>query len=218
MIFKRKTKEKVVHIIVYYVLFCVFYEITSLLLQNNPALRTFTPILFASYTIIEFFFFCWFYYLLFPAGEIIKKIVPYIFISFTLFAIIDFYIINQHLSFDSLVSGIEALIVIVLCGYYLFYQVSNTRDMMVYGTFNFWVIVAFLLFISGTFFLYIMTANMGKDPMFRYYYFIINLSFNILKNSFLCIAMVMKSTPAIRREPSIPDIDLGDELVFQNNT
>lgn len=88
--------------------------------------------------------------------------------------------------------------------------------MMVYGTFNFWIIVTFLLYISGTFFLYIMTDAMAKDPRFQKYYFIINLSFNILKNTLLCIAMVMKTTPVAAEET--PYIELGDDLVLQNNT
>gem|GEM_PF-7116497 len=90
-------------------------------------------------------------------------------------------------------------------------------DTMVYGTFEFWVIITFFFYVSGTFFLYIMTDTMGSDPEFRQYYFMINISFNILKNCLLATAMVMKLNSTIRGQKVRPEIDLGDELILQKN-
>jgi hypothetical protein len=49
-----------------------------------------------------------------------------------------------------------------------------------------------LIYIAGTFFLYITAANMMHDKQFIIQYTIINSSFNILKNVLLGIAMLMK--------------------------
>jgi hypothetical protein len=78
------------------------------------------------------------------------------------------------------------------------------------------VIIAFLIYFSGTFFLYIMTENMWDNHDFRKIYFIINISFNILKNILLSIAMCMKTNDSIKPTPlSLPD--LGDEDFFQKS-
>lgn len=182
-----------------------------------PSLREYLLLLFASYTIIEFTFFFLFYIYLFPKKEKIRWITGIIWATFVAFAVFDFFYINTNRSFDSLIIGIESIILLLLCGYFLFYQVTHTLDTMVYRTFEFWVIITFFFYISGTFFLYIMTDTMGEDPNFRKYYFIINMTFNILKNCLLCIALVMKTNQQIRKTEARPEIDLGDELILQHN-
>jgi hypothetical protein len=78
------------------------------------------------------------------------------------------------------------------------------------------VIISFLIYFSGTFFLYIMTENMWDNHDFRKIYFVINISFNILKNILLSIAMCMKTNDSIKPTPSsLPD--LGDEDFFQKS-
>jgi hypothetical protein len=118
-------------------------------------------------------------------------------------------------SFDSFASGIESIIVILFCVYYLFSQIKGSNSLMIYSTFNFWVIIAFLLYFSGTFFLYIMTENMVFNVTFQKLYFIINISFNILKNVLLSVAMCMKTTNT-KLTPSLPELD--DDIFFHNKS
>jgi hypothetical protein len=97
-----------------------------------------------------------------------------------------------------------------MCIYFLYQEIKNTNDMMVYSTFNFWVIITFLIYFAGTFFLYIMTENMRYSQQFQKLYLIINISFNILKNILLSVAMCMKITrrKSVTSIISIPDDDL----------
>ncbi len=94
--------------------------------------------------------------------------------------------------FDSVAIGIESILIILMCIYYLFQQIRGVTNLQVYSTSNFWVIITFLIYISGTFFLYILTENMINDKAFRIQYIYINSFFNILKNVLLSIAMLMK--------------------------
>lgn len=132
---------------------------------------------------------------------------------------IDLFLINSNQQFDSLAIGIESLILILMCGYYLYYQVTHTMSMLVYNTFNFWVIVTFLIFISATFFLYLLTDSMGAAPEFRHYYMIINLSANMLKNVLLAFAFtrVFFKTDE-KHKDKLFAIDLDDDLIFTKNT
>ena len=81
-----------------------------------------------------------------------------------------------------------------MCIYYFFDQLKQVNNLLLYSSFNFWIIISFLIYLSGTFFLYIMAENMMHDKVFLKQYILINSSFNILKNVLLSVAMLMKHT------------------------
>jgi hypothetical protein len=172
-------------------------------------------ILLSSFTVIEYSFICYFIYLILPKNSI-KKLIPYIWLAFTAFALIDFFYFNKMKAFDSFAIGIESIIVILLCVYYLFTQIKGSNNLMLYSTFNFWVIIAFLILFSGTLFLYLLTDSMKKDIHFQKLYFIINISFNILKNILLSVAMCMKTNDANKLKPSLPNLD--EDAFFLKNS
>lgn len=116
-------------------------------------------------------------------------------------------------SFDSFGIGIESIIILLLCIYYLYLQIKGANDFRIYSTFNFWIIITFLIYFSGTFFLYILTENMVYNITFQKQYLVINSSFSILKNILLCVAMCMKADNNKTIKPSIPGLD--DEFFFQ---
>jgi hypothetical protein len=96
-------------------------------------------------------------------------------------------------SLSSLLTGVETVLIIAMCIYYFFDQLKQTNSLMIYSTINFWIIISFLVYLSGTFFLYIYADSMIKNPSFKKQYFLINSSFYILKNILLSIAMLMKA-------------------------
>ena len=213
LLFKKNNKEKELRVILFYIIYCIINEALNYYLQSIKSSNV--VLVFSSFTVIEYSFFCYFIFLILPK-KLIKKSIPFIWIAFLLFAAIDFFYINKTEKFDSFASGIESIIIILLCIYYLFSQVKISSNLLLYSTFNFWVIIAFLIYFSGTFFLYIMTENMWEDKAFRKLYFVINISFNILKNILLCVAMCMKTNDSIKPTPSsLPD--LGDEDFFHKN-
>ena len=164
-------------------------------------------ILLHTFTLVEYTFFCAYIYLILPQS-FLKKIIPYLWIGFIIFALVDLVYVNTGIEFDSIAIGIESLIVILLCIYYLFIQIKGTNSLVIYSTFNFWVIITFLIYFSGTFFLYILAQELKYNVAFRKDYFIINISFNILKNILLCVAMTMKSNDIVNEQKSaIPELD-----------
>jgi hypothetical protein len=58
---------------------------------------------------------------------------------------------------------------------------------------------------------------MGKNVAFQKQYFIINISFNILKNILLCVAMTMKLNDSVKPQKNgIPDLD--DDIFISEKT
>jgi len=137
--------------------------------------------------------------------------------SFILFALADYVFFSKTHEFDSFASGIEAIIVLMLCMAYLFSQVKGNNSLVIYSTFNFWTVIAFFIYFSGTFFLYLMTDKMRVSVSFQKMYFIINISFNILKNLLLSVAMTMKLNGVVKEQKKVIP-DLGEDLfIYQKN-
>ncbi len=195
LLYKFRSKEKELRVIFYFILYCIANESLSIYLRHSPNLF----ILFSFYTVLEFSFFCLFYYYV---STRVKNFIFLIWIGFITIAAIDFFFVNKMGGFDSFTSGMEALLIIGLCIYYLFMQIKGSNSLHIYSTSNFWIIITFLIYVSGTFFLYIMTEMMVNNLSFKIQYIYINSSFNILKNVLLSIAMFMKSDevkPQVKR-------------------
>lgn len=190
LLFKFKSKERELRVIFYYILYCIFNESISVYLQTIHSEQIY--ILFSTYTVLEFSFFCLFFYYILPADKPKKFIFP-IWLCFILFSLIDFFFVNKMAGFDSFTSGLQTLLIIGMCIYYLFFQIRGSNTLYIYSTSNFWIIITFLIYLSGTFFLYIMTETMMNNRNFRIQYIYINSIFNILKNVLLSVAMLMKA-------------------------
>ena len=211
LLFKRKSKEKALRVVLFYILYCIVNEGMSFYLQSFGSPNT--VYLFLLFTIVEYSFFCYFIYLILP-NNLVKRSVPFVWIGFLLFAFIDYAFFSKAQEFDSIASGIESIIVLMLSIYFLFSQVKGANSLLIYSTFNFWAVIAFLIYFSGTFFLYLMTERMMHDVSFQKQYFVINISFNILKNLLLCVAMTMRLNTVKQEKSVIPDLD--DDFYIQN--
>lgn len=193
LLFKRNNSEKTLRVIFFYILYCILNEALGYYLHKIHSENTF--ILFALFTVAEFSIFCLFYYYVISTPLIKKAIFP-IWICFFIYALIDYFLINNMNGFDSITSGIESILIILMCIYYLVVQIKGSNNLLVYSTTSFWIIITFLIYLCGTFFLYIMAANMINDRAFRIQYSIINSAFNILKNILLSVAMLMNRSIA----------------------
>lgn len=192
LLFKKNNKEKSLRVIFYYILYCIINEGLSFYFH----IIHFKDIIafYALFTVAEFSFFCWFYYYAISGGKMKKAILP-IWTLFFIFAFVDFFLINKMNSFDSIAVGVESIIILLFCIFYLALQIRGSHNLFVYSTSNFWIVITFLIYISGTFFLYIMAENMIQSREFQIEYIVINSVFNILKNILLSVAMIMKPTP-----------------------
>ena len=214
LLFKQKnSKNKALRVIFFYILYCILNEGVSYLLQSIKSESIFY--LLYTFTVLEYSFFCYFVYLIIPK-TIIKKTVLFLWIGFIAFDIVDLIFVNKGNGFDSFAIGIECIIVLFLSISYLFSQLRSSNNLFIYSTFNFWVVITFLIYFSGTFFLYILAESMAKNVAFQKQYFIINISFNILKNILLSIAMTMKLNDTVNQQKSqIPDLD--DDMFISEN-
>jgi hypothetical protein len=144
------------------------------------------------FTIVELCFFSWFFYLIIHNAKI-KITVLLLAIAFVIFSIFLYLFSSKNSSFSSIITGVETILIIAMCIYYFFDKLKQPDTALIYTSTNFWIIISFLIYLSGTFFLYLYSdSNMLKNKIFLRQYIMINSSFNILKNVLLGIAMLMK--------------------------
>jgi hypothetical protein len=87
---------------------------------------------------------------------------------------------------------VESVLIIAMCIYFFFDQLKQPNILAIYTSINFWIIISFLIYLSGTFFLYIYAESMINDKTFIKQYILINSSFVILKSILFSIAILMK--------------------------
>lgn len=141
--------------------------------------------------VVEFSLFSWFIYLII-SNRRVKRIIPVLAFLFILFSISLYIFLPENASFSSLIAGAECVLIIAMCIYYFFDQLKDSNTLIIYSSINFWIVISFLIYLSGTFFLYIYADSMMNDKAFVKQYIIINSSFIILKAILLGIAMLMK--------------------------
>lgn len=73
---------------------------------------------------------------------------------------------------------------------FFFEQISEPEVTFIYSSHKFWLLLAILIYSTGTFFLFMYSSSMSDEQWDDWS--LINRIFTILKNSFFCIAIIMK--------------------------
>ncbi len=123
--------------------------------------------------------------------KIVKQIILYVPIFFISFSIID-YIISDRDKFSFVPLVAECLILLIYIIYFFYEKIQVNTFVPIYQTNMFWIAVAFTIYFSGNFFLFLYSNNAVKNDQFRFQYTLIYSTFAILKNILLCIGIVIK--------------------------
>lgn len=98
-----------------------------------------------------------------------------------------------HSHYDSLTNVLESILLIIYAIFYFFEQIRKPDHIFFYAIPEFWVIVAILLYFSGTFFIDLYAQSQLENKAFELQYSLINTAFYILKILLLGVAMIMQS-------------------------
>ena len=140
----------------------------------------------AIFTIVEYSLVSTFIYLSL-SNPFLKKVILFISILFLTYAVINFVRTDKK-QFDSIPSSIEDILIIAFCIFYLFEQISKPEITFIYASPNFWIVLAFLVYMSATLFLFIITSSLSQEEKNKYW--IINHISNTITNIFLSIAFI----------------------------
>jgi uncharacterized protein (DUF486 family) len=188
MFFLRKVKDAVgLRIIIIYALAnFIINSIITITSTNNT-------FLYESFTLVEYILFIAFVYSQLE-NKTAKSLIVIISVAFTIFFLTYTLLAKAVRGIDSIPIGIEAIIILVFSFYYLYERMNDTTTLFIYNTHQFWIILGIVLYLAGSFFIYIFASHLRNYAIDKYW-FITNI-FSILKNIFFCIAIYLHAKPS----------------------
>jgi hypothetical protein len=176
---KTKKINKILWLIIFY---CVYNSVSNILpayFLSNEA----QYLLLVLFTSIEYLVFSTIFVLL-----IKNKQVHYLtYILSLFFLLIVFYNYNPKKGFDSLAIGVETIFIILFIFYYLYEQMNDLSDSFIYNRYHFWIAIGILLYLGGSFFIYIFADKIDAHILDDYWF--LTYAFYIIKNIFFSIGI-----------------------------
>lgn len=168
-----------------YIILSLLTDLTNGFLPDNSQTKFF---FFSFFTVVEYTLFTIFLSFNFKSKKI-KKLILFVLPLF--YAILLYYIFNKDRSnnFDAIPAALESILIIIFCVIFFFEQIRDMEVSFIYSSKTFWIIVAILVYMSATFFLFISAEFVSQEER-RSYWFINSIS-NLLKNVLLAVAFII---------------------------
>lgn len=182
----KSNKETWTGIIFLYLIFSFFSDFLFLTLPSNSGLRS---IGFVIFSLLEFLFFSFYLsrIIVSPSGRKVLFSLSFIYIFFVLVYIV---VKKGSTGFDTLPASVESLVILVFCITFFFEQIKNPKTMFLYNEKSFWIVTGLLIYVAGTFFLFIQSSFFSKSELRQYW--ILSQVGNILKNLLFAVAFFIK--------------------------
>lgn len=192
LLFYKKLNGREVFVLLGYILYSFLTDMTSKGLEAfGIPKQDFAPFIYSLFTVAEFTAFALFFYYILKKS-IIRTLIRIVIFAFPLFAVVNLILINNNNTpFDTFPVVFQAICIMTLCVIYFFDQIREPKTLFIYTTFEFWAVTGILIYLSGTFFIYMFTYSMTDEELDRYWF--INYIFNIIKNLFLALAFYVKT-------------------------
>ncbi len=167
----------------------IYFLSEHILTDHSPSSTKILGVIYSLYTLIEYSVFALFLWLNIHNKAFRRAILitSLIFLTFLLI-----YNLNTRVRrVDSLPIGVETIFILVYSFYYLYEQMNDTTNLFIYNKYQFWVITGFMLYLAGSFFIYIF-ANQADKSLIDDYWFLTH-AFYILMNIFIGISFFLRS-------------------------
>jgi len=180
--FKIAKKEKPLVLIVIY---CIIDFIVNFILEFAPINNIY--LLYSFFTLAEYLIFAFFLSLVIKSKGF-KKIIVSCSLAFCAFLIIYTYTTTIR-TLDSIPIGIETILILIYSFYYLYEQINDTNNLFIYNTYPFWVVTGIMIYLAGSFFIYVFASHVNKETLMKYW-FLTNV-FYVVKNILFAIAILI---------------------------
>ena len=172
-------------------------------------------ILIRIFLVLEFLLICLFYHILFKSTKIKYTLVISAFI-FVLFCIYN-YVQSVHNEFDFMPLVVECLFFTFFILFYFYDVMQHSFEAPLFQMPSFWISVAFLVYFSGNFFLFLFSRSMEHEDNFGFQYTLIYSTMTIVKNILLCIGVIVNNNNTLKIESDTIPVNLTfDDLPTYN--
>jgi hypothetical protein len=98
---------------------------------------------------------------------------------------------------DSIPIGVEAICILIFAFYYLYEQMKDVSTLFIYGRYHFWIVLGMMIYLAGSFFIYIYASQLPEKLVAQYWIFT-NI-FSIIKNIFFTIAIFVNGSQSTKK-------------------
>ncbi len=141
----------------------------------------------------------------------LKKITRFLIIPLLLFSLYD-YMTSINLDFTYYPLVMECLLFLLIILFFFYEKMKYITKFPIYQSPAFWIAVAFLIFSTGNFFLFLFTKILQLSLHNKLLYNDIYGLFTIFKNILLCTAVVVAKNLKIKEDLSKIKLDLEPDL------
>ncbi|HEY9363855.1 MAG TPA: hypothetical protein VIQ00_11370, partial [Chitinophagaceae bacterium] len=139
-----------------------------------------------------------------------KKTILFTSLLFCLF-IIGYSVTVPIKTIDTIPIGIETILILIFSFYFLYERMNEPSILLVYNDFRFWVVLGMVLYLAGSFFIYILSDQMQREKFDQLQIF--TYIFYTLKNLFFALGIFVHSKeepkPANNTKNEIPYLDIN---------
>ncbi len=214
LFFRNRRSKAEIRVFFLYTIFFSFFLLLSaifLLLFNDPVHQLIVNRIFL---VCEFVFLSIFYFNLLKY-KFRKPIFIISSVLFLIYSIYD-YIITEKGTFNFKPLIIECFFFLLVIVFYFYEKIQFNIETPIYYSPDFWISVAFLIYFSGNFFLFLFSQSMFKSPGFREQYTVIYSTVTIIKNIFLSTAIVVNSNLRVAEEESLRSININLDSFYSS--
>lgn len=147
---------------------------------NDPISR---KIVTGATTLYEYSFFTYFIWRNIKSKKF-KRVIAIASAFFFLFLL--FYYTNTKLKrVDSFPIGVESILILIFSFYFFYQEINNPDVLFIYNDYKFWITTGIMIYISGSFFIYIFANQIPKNQLAQYWSFtylflgIMNILFSV---------------------------------------
>lgn len=121
----------------------------------------------------------------------LKKLIVSLSVLFVAFQVIYFFT-GQKKLFDSVPIGVETIFILVFIFFFFHEQLNGNNPTSISKNHFFWINIGILIYLSGTFFFYMLVNHLPVKQIQPYWY--ITYLFDIIKNVMLAIGIYIFMT------------------------
>jgi hypothetical protein len=179
----RKNKDLgVVWLIIIYTLVNLSINFTFELYRSNIIFFIYSCFTFLEYALFTSFIFS------FIKSPGFKKIIIGTSVLYSLFLPIYHTTFEFGGSIDSIPIGVETLLILLFCFYYFYEQMNDLDNHYIYNRYHFWIIIGMMLYLAGSFFIYIFANQVNKDTQRQFWF--LTYFFYVVKDLFFLIGLM----------------------------
>jgi len=109
-----------------------------------------------------------------------------------LFLLIIHFQLKSKFEFVSILT--DSLLIFIYTLMFFYNEMNSSNNYIIYTSHKFWIVLACVIFYAGTLFVFLYTSDM-KDKMYSALWNVVNLIFEIVKNTCFSIAFLLARKP-----------------------